>query len=80
MNNEFLTYVEKNEDIIRLYVKTNQRLQSSSDFLKPIIPTFLEENKGVNIEGCPDCILDMLRWSLKILKESKAEPKEQKKK
>lgn len=70
MNKEVLKYIELNEDVIRLYVKTNQRLQSSSDFLAPIIPTFLEENKGVNLEGCPECLLDMLRWSLKVLKES----------
>jgi len=76
MDKDVLSYIAKNEDTIRLYVRTNQKLQSSSDFLKPIIPSFLEENKGVNIDGCPECILDMLRWSLKVLKESqKEEPK-----
>lgn len=71
MDKELLQYIEANQDIFRLQIKMNARLQSSSDILKPIIPAFLESNKGVNLEGCPECILDMLRWSIKELKESK---------
>jgi len=75
MDKKILNHIETNQELFRFWISRNERLQSSADILKPIIPIFQELNTGVNIEGCPDCLIDMLRWAIKELKESKDVPK-----
>lgn len=51
-----------NKDEFDLWIRTNEKLQISNDIFKPFIEPFLEANKGVNLQGCQECIIDMLRW------------------
>lgn len=51
-----------NQATFDLWIKNNEKLQISNDIFKPFIEPFLEANKGVNLQGCPECIIDMLRW------------------
>jgi hypothetical protein len=60
-------YVESHIDRINLHIRQNDKLQPSMDFLKPIIEEFKSkpEHKKFNLDGCPECIIDMLRWARK---------------
>ena len=73
MKQETLDYISKNRPMFEFWIKRNERLQSSQDLLTPIIPEFTEANPSVNVNGCPDCIIDMLRWAIKELKASLGE-------
>lgn len=63
MTEEFYNHVENNLEVFNLWIETNSRLQASADILKPLIGPFLTENPTVNLNGCPDCIIDMIIWS-----------------
>lgn len=66
-------HIEKNKDKFEFWIKRNEKLQPSADVLQLIIPEFEKANPGAKaINGCPDCIIDMLRWALiQIKKEDK---------
>lgn len=70
MQTEVLKHIENNQALFRFWISRNEKLQSSSDLLSPLIPDFVKENPGVNVNGCPECIIDMLRWAIKQLKET----------
>lgn len=70
MQAEILKHIENNQDLFRFWIERNEKLQASNDIFTPIIPDFVKENPGVNVTGCPECIIDMLRWSIKQLKET----------
>jgi hypothetical protein len=63
-------HIKQNEQTFKLWISLNAKLQPSADILKPIIPEFIKENPGVNINNCPECLIDMLRWALIQIKET----------
>lgn len=72
LNPETLAHIEANQGTFRFWIKRNEKLQLESDILKPIVKEFEAdpENIGINLRGCAECIIDMLRWAIKQLKES----------
>jgi len=75
MTKELIEHVNQNKETFRIWIETNQKLQIDSDYLKPLVPEFLKEFPEVSIEGCPECIIDMLRWAIKEAKVVVIEPK-----
>lgn len=67
MKDEVKAHVKANIDSINLWIRLNDKLQPSMDVLQPIIKEFKSkpEHKNINIDGCPECIIDMLRWARK---------------
>lgn len=57
------------EQTFKVWIDSNQKLQPSHDLLQPLIKPFVEANPGVNIYSCQDCIIDMLVWYRKEIKE-----------
>lgn len=79
MEAQLITHIKNNLPTLVIWFKTKQRVQASSDILKPIIPAFKEEFPTVNLYGCPDCVLDMIGWAIIEYKKAlKAEPKTKK--
>jgi hypothetical protein len=64
-------YWEENKDVFNLWIDKHEPLQASMDILKPLIPIFKKENPTVNIEGCQDCLIDMLIWVRSEAKKDK---------
>lgn len=77
MTQEVKEYVNNNLPTIDLWIRQNEKLQPSMDFLQPIIKDFEADpiSKGKNLNGCPECIIDMLRWARKEAKDETKEGK-----
>ena len=70
---ELLLFIEINQDSYRAWVGAEAQLQKGSDLIAPLIPFYeeMEKTNEVSIGHCQSCILDMIRWALRKLKESK---------
>ena len=68
-------HVKNNLDVFNIWIETNADLQPTNDLLQPIIPEFKKEFPNVNINGCKECLIDMLRWAKSKLKEETKEKK-----
>lgn len=62
----------KHQPIFELWVETNQKISASHDLISPLIPEFVKANPGVNVHGCSECVIDMLRWYKKGSKPAKS--------
>lgn len=65
-----IEHYKNNEPIFDLWIRNHEKLQISNDIFKPFIEPFKEANPNVNLEGCPDCIIDMLVWVRKEVKKT----------
>lgn len=76
ISKELKQYYIDNKPTIDYWIKANDKLQPGMDFLQPIIKEFKADkaNEGINLNGCHECIIDMLRW---LRKEAKDETKEE---
>jgi hypothetical protein len=63
-----IKHIEKNQELFRFWIKRNEKLQHSADVFKPLLEPFQKEFPSVNVNGCPECIIDMLRWALSLIK------------
>jgi hypothetical protein len=72
MKTELLQHIEEHKASFEAWVGVNARLQKS-DVITPLIEAYESENNTTEVSKgtCQDCIIDMLRWALKKLKESK---------
>lgn len=52
----------QNKETFDHWIKVHERLQISNDIFKPLIKPFMAANPNVNLNGCQDCIIDMLVW------------------
>lgn len=77
METGLYNHIKENHDTFSVWFRTHQKLQLEQDILKPLIEPFKEANQGVNLKGCPNCILDMLGWALIEYKKAN-EPKKTK--
>ena len=68
MKQSTLDLIKEQQDSYRVWIETND-VQLSSDFVSPLIPEFKEEFPTVNLYGCKECVIDMLRWALSKLKQ-----------
>jgi hypothetical protein len=64
MKAELFNHIKENHDTLSIWFKTHQKLQIGHDMLKPLIEPFTEAFPGVNLNGCPNCVLDMIGWAL----------------
>lgn len=81
ISKELASHIEANQEKFRFWIKRNERLLLESDILAPIVKEFEAdpENAGINLRGCQECIIDMLRWAIKQIKpEVKKEEKQKK--
>lgn len=62
MTKEFYEHIETNLPTFNLWIENHSRLQISADILQPLVPVFMEANPTTNLNGCQDCIIDMLIW------------------
>lgn len=76
MNN--IQHYEANKAVFDLWISTGERLQISNDIFQPLIEPFQKENPGVNLNGCHECLTDMLRWTKMEWKKTQ-EPEKKKK-
>jgi hypothetical protein len=59
---EALLHYEANKDTFDLWINEKSKLQVSNDIFLPIIPEFKKAFPSVNLDGCQECIIDMLVW------------------
>jgi len=71
---EFYDHIQSNLETFNFWIEKQERLQVSNDIFKPLIPVFMAENPTVNLNGCQDCIIDMLIWCRMKLKQQVIEP------
>lgn len=72
MKPELLQHIQEHENEFNAWIGVNAKLQKS-DIIVPLIEVYESENntKEISNGNCKDCIIDMLRWAIKKLKESK---------
>ena len=76
---KWLEHVKDNEETFKLWIEMNEMVQPSNDLLKPIIPIFNKEFPTMNIYGCRECVIDMLRWARIELRKAEMGDTKQKK-
>lgn len=64
MEAEVLKHIKDNLSTLQIWADNKIRVQPSHDILKPIIPSFQKEFPSVNINGCPECVTDMICWAV----------------
>lgn len=57
-----IKHYEDNKETFDMWIREKTRLQVSNDIFKPLIEPFTTEFPTVNLNGCQDCIIDMLIW------------------
>ena len=77
-NDKLIKYIKSNEETFRFWVGRNEKLQHSADIFKPLIEPFITEFPNVNLNGCQECIIDMLRWALSLIKDKPKKDDEKK--
>jgi hypothetical protein len=55
-------HYEANKAVFDAWIDCNSKLQISADIFQPLIEPFKKEFPSVNLVGCPECLIDMLRW------------------
>lgn len=79
MEAKVITHIKNNLPTLEIWFKLKERVQPSNDLLKPIILEFKAAFPDVNINGCPDCVNDMIGWAIIEYKKTlKPEPKTKK--
>ena len=63
-------HYEENQLTFDLWIETKTRLQPSQDLIQPFIAPFKKEFPTVNLDGCPECLIDMLVWAKSEWKKS----------
>lgn len=72
---EAIAHYQEHEPTFKVWIETHQKLPYSHDLLQPLIKPFEThpDNVGVNVRSCQDCIIDMLVWYRKQIKEETKE-------
>lgn len=56
-----LNYYKEHKVTFDAWISINEKINVGNGLVAPLI-TYYEEKTGFKINGCPDCILDMLKW------------------
>ena len=65
MEKQTIDHITANLPAIDLWIEMNAKLEASSDVLQPIVKEFkaVKEHANINLSGCKECLIDMLRWA-----------------
>ena len=76
MEQSVIKHIKANLDTLQVWADNKLRVQPSHDILSEIIPEFKKSFPDVNLNGCPECVTDMICWAIIEYKKTlKAEKK-----
>ena len=64
-----LKHYQDNKEVFDMWIRCQERLQAGMDILQPLIEPFTKAHPQTNVLGCPDCLIDMLIWTLSEYKK-----------
>lgn len=70
MEKSIIEHYEGNKETFEMWIGHNTRLQPSMDILQPFIKIYPH-----SINGCQDCLIDMLIWIRSEIKKTKEDVK-----
>lgn len=64
-----IEHIKANLPTIQVWIDTDAELQPDNDILKPIVTEYVKEFQFVNLMGCRECLIDMLRWAVILVRK-----------
>lgn len=79
LNPDVIAHISQNIEVLQVHIDNHNRVQPSADIVKPLIEPFKTAFPDVDIYSCPDCVLDMIQWSLiQYKRQTEEKPKKSK--
>jgi len=69
-----IEHIKQHQETYRLWIEIGEIVHPAHDLVSPLVEEFKAEFPTVNLNGCNECVIDMLRWALSKIKTNDDKP------